>query len=145
MDHLSSRGHSVTAEINAPCTEVFEFLQEPMNLGKWALGCWDTRPTDEPGLYTGTSLFSGDKSFFRLSANKDLYLIDYLVGERDKLVPRISIRVIAGETVGSNDSCCLVTVDAWRDIAMNDERWRQLCISHETEILLIKALIEREI
>ncbi len=144
MDHLSSRGHSVTAEINAPCSEVFEFLQEPMNLGKWALGCWDTHSTDEPGLYTGTSLFRGEKSFFRLSANKDLYLIDYLVGERDKLVPRISIRVIAGETVGSNDSCCLVTVDAWRDIGMNDERWRQLCIGHETEILLIKTLIERE-
>ncbi len=144
MEHLSSPGHSVTTEIKVPRNVAFEFLQDPVNLGKWAFGCFNTRATEESGLYCGTSIFDKGITFFRISAHKDLYLIDYFVGERDALKPRISVRVIAGETYGRDDSYCLVTLDAWRDRGMSDERWQRLCISHETEILLIKSLIECE-
>ncbi len=144
MNHADSRGHSVTAEINVPWRKAFDFLQQPLKLGQWALGSWDARATEESGVYYGTSLFNGEKTFFRIEAKESLRLIDYFVGDRTALQPRISARIIPGPQYGNNDAFCLVTLDAWRDLGMNDERWRLLCSCHETEILLLKALIERE-
>ena len=115
----------------------------PMNIGKWALGCWDTQTTDETDLYCGTSLFDGELTFFRVVGNPELNLVDYFLGDRDALQPRISARVIAGDVYGRKDSYCLLTLNACRDVTMDDARWHQLCMCHETEILLLKALIER--
>lgn len=142
MYSLPTRVYSVSAEVAAPWRRAFDFLQEPLNLGKWALGCRDSRPADEEGLYAGTSLFSGESAFYRLSANEERRLVDFLVGSPDDLRARISARVIAGPVYGNSDAFCIVTMDAWRDLAMDDARWHQLCACHETEILLLKSLIE---
>lgn len=144
MDHSDSRGHSVTIEINVAWKKAYDFLREPINVGRWALGSWNAQAADEDGLYYGTSLFDGASTFFRVEAKEDLRLIDYYVGQPDSLQPRISARIIPGTNYGNKASFCLLTLNAWRDLGMNDERWRQLCICHETEILLIKALIERQ-
>ena len=144
MQIFSSPGYSVTIEVNVSANAAFEYLREPLNLGKWALGCWDTQATDEPGLYKGTSLFDQQTTFFKFQINEELGLIDSHLGDKDALKPRISIRVIAGEVYGNLPTFCLVTIDAWRDAGMDDARWRQLCMCHETEILLVKALIERK-
>jgi hypothetical protein len=144
MNQLHSPGHSVTIEINKSWEETYDYIREPLNLGKWALGCWDTRATDEEDLYVGTSLFNNETSYFRIEADKKTRVIDFLVGDQSSLQPRISVRIVPGEVYGNSDAFCLVTINAWRDMQMSDERWHQLCVCHETEILLVKALIERE-
>jgi hypothetical protein len=37
---------------------------------------------------------------------------------------------------------CLVTLLAWRGKSMSDQRWHQLCVCHETEVFLLKGLLE---
>lgn len=139
----SSLGHSVTMEVLVPAELAFKYLAIPENIGRWALGCWDASLSEHDGLYSGTSLFDGEKSFFRVDADQQRLLIDYYLGEPGQLKPRISARVVEGPSVSASDSCCLVTLTAWRDYNMNDERWARLCASHEAEIFLVKSLIER--
>ena len=38
----------------------------------------------------------------------------------------------------------LIMLMAWRPAAMDPERWQRLCASHEAELWLIKAQIERD-
>ena len=60
------------------------------------------------------------------------------------LKPRISIRIIHANTISKDEPCCVVTLNAWQDSQMNDERWKRLCVTHEAEIHLLKALIEQQ-
>jgi hypothetical protein len=144
MNHLNSKGHSATIEICRSWEIAFDYLKQPLNLGKWALGSQDTKPTDKEGLYTGTSIFNKEQGFFKIVADKSYRLLDFHVGDQTSLTPRISMRVIPGPHYGNSDSYCLVTLDAWRDLQMSNERWHQLCSCHETEVLLLKSLIEQE-
>lgn len=144
MINADSFGHMTTVELNATLTAAYEYLVDPFKLGHWALGCRDIRATSEKGVYEGTSLFDGSATSFRIQSYPDIHVIDYYVGSLASLQPRISIRLVPGPVYDSNDQFCLVSLCAWRGLQMNDERWRQLCTSHEAEILLIKAQIERE-
>jgi hypothetical protein len=141
---VDSPGHSVTREIKASWEHAFRYLSDPLNLGNWALGTFQAEPSDIEGLYVGTSLFSGERNWFRLDAVEHLRLVDCYVGDRDLQLPRISIRIVPADHIGRKQNTCLVTINAWRDANMDDERWWQLCVSHEVEILLIKAQLERK-
>ena len=134
--------HSVSIEVSVTAQEAFSFLSNPENLGRWALGCWDTKATNQEGIYSGTSLFDGGKSYFRVDAIPEKYIIDYHLGNSDVLRPRISIRVIEAATISREEPCCVITISAWRDSQMDDERWHRLCATHETEVYLLKGLIE---
>lgn len=134
--------HSVTAQMRAPWQEAFELLSDPLRVGQWALGSWNSAPADARGVYVGTSLLSGEPSWFRVEADREQRLIDYHVGSESAQLPRISARIVAAEHYRGEPGHCLVTITAWRDTQMDDERWRQLCTVHETEILLIKKLLE---
>lgn len=107
------------------------------------LDCWATQLTDKEGLYTGTSLFRNEKLYFETEAEKNLLIVDFLVGDSAALQARISARIVPKIYYGNSDSFCLVILHTWRDLGMSNERWTQLCVSHAVEILLIKALIER--
>ncbi len=144
MNHIHTPGHSVTIEVGASWESAFDYLVDPLNLGKWALGCWETESSDIKGLYVGRSLFDNEKSYFRIEENRELHLLDFFIGDKTVQQPCISIRIVAGVVYGQAESSCLLTINAWRDINSSDERWRQLCVCHETEIILLKALIERE-
>ena len=137
----SSLSHCVTTQVDVPAAFAFAFLTDPIRLGHWALGCMRTRPTDEPGVYTGYSLFDNSQSWFSIDAHPDLCLIDYKVGPKGALIHRISARVIAGPNAGLSGGQCLVMLMAWRPAGMEDSRWRRLCVSHEAEILLIREQI----
>jgi hypothetical protein len=143
MDQFSTRGHCVTAEINVPWELAFDYLKEPMNLGDWALGCRDVKKTEESGLYSGNSIFDGKTVYFSIKAYKDIPLIDFLVGERNALQPRISVRLVPGPQSGNDKLVCLLSLSAWRNLDMDDARWHQLCVCHETEIILLKSLLEK--
>jgi hypothetical protein len=139
----SSLSHCVSAGVDVPASFAFAFLADPIRLGHWALGCMRTQPTDEPGIYTGTSLFDGSQGWLSIDAHPDLGLVDYKVGPKGALIHRISARVIAGPNAGLSEGQCLVMLMAWRPAGMEDSRWHRLCASHEAEILLIREQITR--
>jgi hypothetical protein len=104
----------------------------------------NTEPAETPGVFTGHSLFDGAQGWFAIDAHPELLLIDYRVGPKDALRRRISARIVPGAVLGLAENHCLVTLLAWRTSDMGDERWQRLCATHEAEIWLIKAQIERK-
>lgn len=137
-------GHSVSALIEAPAKHAFAFLADGAALGRWALGCFDTRKDEATGLYRGRSLFDGSEGFLRIDARPDLLLIDYHIGAPDNLLPRISARVVPHTVCGLPEDTCYATLTAWRDAGMSDARWQRLCATHEAEIWLVKSQIEAQ-
>lgn len=137
--------HAVTQKVDAPALRAFDFLRDPLMLGRWSLGCFGTFPAGSNGLHAGTSLFDGSQGWFRIEADPERLSIDYLVGLPDALRRRISARVVPGLELGYDASVCLVTLTAWRSVSMAEERWLRLCAAHEAEIYLIKSQIETAI
>lgn len=136
--------HCCSARIAVGADAAFAFLCDGAALGRWALGCWDTE-FREDGLLRGASLFDGSQTWVRLSPDNERLLVDYHLGAGpDDLRPRISARVVPGEVLGDDPGHCVATLTAWRPEAMDDERWGRLKASHAVEILLIKALLERD-
>ena len=134
--------HSVSSLCSAPPDHAFAYLTHPDRLGAWSLGCWETRSDD--GIVRGTSLFDGAETFVRMIPVPEQRIVDFEVGDDpERLVRRISARVVPGEDVGGGPSSSLVVLSAWRTESMDDERWRRLVVAHEAEILLLRHGIER--
>lgn len=133
--------HAVTAHVAATADRAFAFMADPVRLGRWSLGCMDLVEVGG-GVHSGRSLFDGALGFLSIEADRPRWTIDYHVGPKDALKPRISARVVPGPVCGLGEDACYVTLIAWRDAAMGEERWRRLVATHEAEIWLIKAQIE---
>jgi hypothetical protein len=136
--------HIITRHVSVPARYAFDFLSDPIQLGRWSLGCFATQAADKPGVFTGLSLYDGGRGWFSIKPDATLLSIDYLVGEMNDLVHRISARVITGPQIGYPAETCLVTLMAWRAMGMDDERWARLCAAHEAESFLIKSQIETD-
>ena len=136
-----SLSHIATRQVQAPAEVAFRYLSDPLAVGRWSLGCFDTEPAGEAGLFTGRSLIDGSRGWFRIEADPQRLLIDYLVGPRERLVRRIFARVVPGGELGWSDATCLVSLCAWRPADMDDARWRGLAALHEAEIVLIQGQI----
>jgi hypothetical protein len=133
-----------TRRVDAPAEAAFAYLADPLALGRWSLGCFATSAADGTDLYEGRSLIDGRRVWFRIDADARRLTVDYLVGTPDRLARRISARVKPGEEVGMPEGTCLVSLCAWRTAGMDDERWRDVCALHETEIILIAGQIAAE-
>jgi hypothetical protein len=134
--------HSVSSICSAPASHAFSYLADPMRLGEWALGCWGAVASG-PGIVKGTSLFDGVDTFARPLPHDRQLLVDYEVGDApERLVRRITVRVIPGDALGEPPSRSLVVLTGWRVRWMDDERWRQLVVAHEAEVLLLRHRIE---
>ena len=142
MTHNSGPAHCAAILIEASATRAFDFLADPLQLGTWSLGCMNTRQVSADGLYMGHSLYDDAPAHFKIHAVRDLLLIDYWVGPADRLVPRISARVMPGKTNDLDAERCYVSLMAWRSARMSDAKWQQLCTAHEAEVWLLKARIE---
>ncbi len=139
---MNGLSHAATLRVEVTSDVAFDFLRDPLRLGRWSLGCFDTVPTDVPGLFTGASLYDGARGWFRIDADRERGMIDYHVGDATRQFPRVSARVVAGPVCGLPPASCYVTLMAWRSADMSDERWARLCSAHEAEIWLIKSQIE---
>ena len=144
MTDIPALAHSVTALIDAPAERTFAFLADPLQVGNWALSSMQAQPADVPGIYHGRSLFDGAKNHFAVTAHPHLLLVEYSVGPRDALVPRIRAQVIRAESVGLTATSCYLTLTAWRPAGMPAARWSRLCASHNVEIWLIKEQVESQ-
>jgi len=112
------------------------------NLHRWSFGTWKTEIRGD-GLIRGISLFDGAGILVRIDKDETRLSIDYHLGpEPQMLVPRIQLRTVPGNHVGLSDGQSVLTFIAWRSETMDDDRWRRLTASHETEVMLVKSLIE---
>jgi hypothetical protein len=141
MTTSASLSHAATCRAAVHADAAFGFLADPVALSRWSLGCMDLVHVRD-GVYTGRSLFDGGQGWLSIDADPRRLLIDYHVGTLEKREPRISARVIPGPVCGLEEGACLVTLTAWRAMAMSEERWARLCAAHEAEIWLIKAQME---
>ena len=133
--------HGASAEVAVPATVAMAYMCDGLSLGEWSLGCWDTRRVED-GLYVGKSLFDGGETWVRIVA-EDLAITYHVGWDRDHLVPRIMVLVVPGPATDRAPDHCVVTMLTWRGRDASDERWHRVAVTHETEILLIKARLER--
>jgi hypothetical protein len=134
--------HSVSTLCSAPPDHVLAYLSDPARLGEWSLGCWDTQAVD--GTARGTSLFDGAEAFVRVIPLPAQRIVDYEVGgDPERLVRRISARVVPGDEAGGAPGTSLVVLTAWRERSMDDARWHRLVVAHEAEILILRHRLER--
>jgi hypothetical protein len=139
---MTNLSHATTLRVDVAADLAFDFLADPLQLGRWSLGCFDTVPAGPPGLFTGVSLYDGSRGWFRIDTDQARRIIDYHVGDAASQVPRVSARVIHGPICDLPATSCYVTLTAWRVAGMDDDRWSRLCAAHEAEIWLIKAQLE---
>lgn len=139
---LPDPAHMVAALVAVPADFAFDRLAAADFVGGWSLGSMGLAPV-APGVFRGVSLFDGSPAHVDLRPAPELGLIDYGVGTAERRVPRIFARVTPGEVLGHPPGTCLVTLVALRAAGADPERWARTCTAHETEILLIKAQLER--
>ena len=66
---MTGLSHCVTLRVDVPADTAFRFLTDPLQLGRWSLGCFDTTAAVAPGLFTGVSLYDGSRGWFRIEAD----------------------------------------------------------------------------
>jgi hypothetical protein len=138
-----SPGHMTTRHVQASAALAFRYLCDPIALGRWSLGCFETKEDPAaPGLFTGHSLIDGAQAWFRIDTDPARFLIDFLVGTPERLVRRISARIVPGEELALAEGGCLVSLIAWRAASASDAGWERTQALHEAEIILIAGQIE---
>ncbi|MCP4316252.1 MAG: hypothetical protein GY789_09600 [Hyphomicrobiales bacterium] len=138
--------HITSVEIERPAQLVFEFVSSPVNLDRWTFGTWSIEISDD-GLVHGTSLFDGSSVYVRVDPDPQRMIVDYhIAGTEDgPLIPRIMARVNPGDHIGIPDDHSVLSLMTWRSADSDDFAWHRLTTIHETEILLVKSIIEQQI
>ena len=138
-----ARTHDACALCAVSVDLALDFLADGLALGRWALGSWNTEAAGE-GLFRGRSLFDDRPCYVMLVADRARGRVDYHVGAAPEcLVPRIRALAVPAPATSAGTDSCMVTLSARRDGTMDDARWLQLVRCHDTEILLIQALLAR--
>lgn len=134
--------HAVSRLCGALPQQAFDLLTTAQGMARWNLGLWHTQEV-EPGLFSGHSLFGGGRGWVRVRSDRAAGRVEYLVGsEPRRLVARIEARVHDSVDLGHPPGGCLVSLMAWRTADMEEDRWRRLITTHETEIELIRSLLD---
>jgi hypothetical protein len=135
--------HTASATVAVGARRAFAFLADGVSLGRWSLGCFETKAAGD-GVFVGHSLFDGKAFYVGIDPAEAELVVTYRVGSQpDRLAPRITAKVVPLEPDSAAGELCRVSLIAERTPDMTDERWRQLAVIHETEILLIKSQLER--
>jgi hypothetical protein len=135
--------HSSSIMVERPAEIAFEIMSDGLKQGRWTWGSFD-RTEVEPGLFLGTSVFTGRPTFVRLNVDRARLLVDYDVGAtKDAMIFRNMSRVIPGDVLKMGSDKCVVSLMSWRLSTHSDADWTQLCTVHEAEMFLIKGLLER--
>ncbi|CDZ53968.1 hypothetical protein [Neorhizobium galegae] len=135
--------HSSSILVERPAAAAFELMSDGLKQGQWAWGSLN-RTEVEPGLFVGTSTFTGKQTFVRLHIDRDRFQVDYEVGAaKDAMQFRNMSRVIPGELLRMGPDRCVVTLLTWRLETQTDAEWIQFGTIHEAEMFLIKGILER--
>ena len=69
--------------------------------------------------------------------------VDYFVETApDRLAHGVQARIIAGETLGRDPGCCVVTLVVWRGARQTPESWARTYHAFRTEVHLIEGRVE---
>ena len=137
--------HSSTCEVQAKAMDAFDYLSDGVAQGEWTLGSMERRKIGDD-LYCGKSIFDNVELYVRIDADAQRLMIFYHVGtDVSQLQPRNVVRIVPGSVVGKTDEECLVTLLSWRNATASNERWKMTCVSHETEMFIIKNRIEQRV
>lgn len=135
--------HTASIAVAAPAQDAFEYLADGLRQGEWTLGASNRRDIGD-GLFVGTSIFDGSETYVRIVPEPEHLLVACSVGPTpDRLLPRIWLRVLPGGDVEQPEAACVVTLLAWRPADQSEDSWRLTRATHETEVHLIKGLLER--
>jgi hypothetical protein len=135
--------HTSSIDVAIDAEATFAIMADGAKQGEWAFGSWNRREV-EPGLFVGASLFDGKETWVRIHADKERLTIEYEVGRsRDSLRFRNAARVLRGEALDHAPQSSIVTLMTWRLASQSEAAWQQVCVTHETEMFLIKGLLER--
>jgi len=143
MTNSTPETHCASALCRVPAARALAFLADGVQLGHWALGCWQTREVGD-GVVRGHSLFDGQPGWVRPVADEGRMTVTYHVGgSPETLRPRIHATVEPGSAFGEGDDCCRISLHASRTPDMDDDRWLRLVRCHEVEVLLIQSQLAR--
>ncbi len=142
MPMLDPWCHSASIDVHTLAERAFDYLADGLKQGEWALGSVERKALGD-NLYVGTSMFGVGQVYVRIQAHPELLTIHYHVGRHPgQLQPRNVIRVVPGPVVGRPAGHCIVTLLTWRAEGTADADWQRTCVSHETEMFIIKARLE---
>ena len=143
MDISDPFCHTASIEIARPAEVVLDYLSDDLKHSDWTLGSLNRRHEGN-GLYSGTSIFSGNKLYIRLHTDREnLFVIAHVGPSESELQPTNVLRVMPGPMLGLEPDTCLVTFMSWRKQSMTDAHWRMICTSHEAEMFIIKDRLEK--
>lgn len=142
MDITDQYCHTCSCEVEAAPVDAFNYMSDGIRQGEWTFGSWDRRKIKE-NLFVGTSMFDSKETYIRIETDPERFMVYYYLGsDPENLVARNMVRVVPANVVQGDNTKCLITLMAWRSSFMSDLRWKQLCVSHESQIFIIKARIE---
>ncbi|MFC5445887.1 hypothetical protein [Rhizobium halophytocola] len=136
--------HSSSIQVNRPAAEAFKIMSEGLKQGQWTWGSLN-REEVSPGLFKGTSIFTGKAAFVRLHVDTARLSVDYEVGAAPETMQfRNMSRVIPGDTLRMDAGTSVISLLTWRLATQSDAEWEQFGCIHEAEMFLIKGLLERQ-
>ena len=134
--------HTASIEVGASAERAYAFMADGMAQTHWALGSWQRRDEGD-GLFSGVSLFDGERLFVRLDADAARRLVDYRIGgSPDELRHLVQARVMPGTELGRDPDRSVITLVVWRAAALTEEAWARTYHAFRTEVHLIKARVE---
>ena len=134
--------HTGSIEIQCDASTAIAYVADGIKQGEWALGSIDRREIGE-GLFEGTSMFGAGTEYIRIRVDDDNQVVYYDVGHSlDDMRTLNVIRVVSGPVLGGEAESCVMTLLSWRVQGTPDEAWSRNCVSHETEMYIIKARLE---
>ena len=138
----ASSSHCASVECRVSAQRALAFLADGIQLGHWALGCWQTEPVGA-GVVRGHSLFDDQPGYVRPVMDESRMTVVYHVGGTpDALSPRIS--AVVEPIAATAGASCRISLLATRTADMDDARWLRLMHCHEVEVLLIQGRLERQ-
>ena len=136
------RAHICSVAVDRPAGAALDFLADPQTLSSWAVGM-GTTTVHSDGTVEGAFPGTNRPVWARIDADRGRSTIHYHLGpDPGSLVARIMVRVVSGAVLAGDRETCVVSLIAWRQQTMDDDRWAGLTDGHEREIREIKRLIE---
>lgn len=139
---IDAHCHSSSILVRTDAARAFRLMADGERQGRWALGNWRRRQVADT-TFVGESVFSGLPTWVRLHVDPARLAVDYDVAATESgLRFRNAARVLDGSALGHPLGTALVTLFTWRLTDQSDDAWAQICSTHETEMFLIRALLE---
>lgn len=130
--------HIVNVHIDAPARDVFDYVADGRNMADWSLGGFHTEHAS-PTYYSGRSLIDGELIHVEIEADQSQLTVQFRVGAtRDQMHGNIRCEILPKAVLDLPANTCVLSLIAWRPQLMSADRWRQLCASHELEVLIIR-------